>query len=89
MISMGAKIIMIGIQKGKFHVCDEHGEHTTQPLNPVGLREGLDYFEYDPNNQNHLVLCSSSVDFPQEYGAPKKFKFQPVFDKAMKMIRGE
>lgn len=65
----------VTIEKGKWEITlDDGSKHTYRLRDKKGLR---DLFE---SRRISEVMCSSSVDFPEDSGAPKGFNAHRVLD---------
>lgn len=79
-----SKVFTIGVSKGKFRVTDGTDENTHHTrLDASWLANILKQAGYDPMNELHHLMASSSIDFPEEDGAPEGFDAHAVLREAM------
>ncbi len=65
------KTLVVGIESGRFTVRASGTKVGDCELKPKALGELLASVNFDPRDDQ--LMCSSSVDFPEDDGAPKGF----------------
>lgn len=69
----GNLVVVVGIEDGRFTIRLGGGRVDSSELNSGALARMLVRQGFNPDNENHIIMGSSSIDFPEEDGAPKRF----------------
>ena len=84
----GDFVLVLGIEKGKFVVRIHGDPYDKCDLNCGALARMLLSVGYNPINEDHILMRSSSIDFPQEGGAPRRFNANKVVREAILLAYG-
>jgi hypothetical protein len=79
-------ILIVGIEAGKFCLTQDQGKVLRCPLTAQALAALFRRTGFDPLLPNNLVMGSSSLDFPDEDGAPRGFQAHKVLQEALSLL---
>ena len=81
-------VLVVQIEDGRFRL-NHNGKITRAPLTAEGLADLFRGVGYDPRDDESRLMCGSSIDFPEEDGAPAGFNGFDVVRKAVDLIAFE
>lgn len=78
-------VLVVQIEDGKFRL-NHNGKITRAPLTPEGLAGLFRDAGYDPSDEDGRLMCGSSIDFPEEDGAPAGFDAFTAVQRALDLL---
>lgn len=79
----GNLVLVLGVDGGRFAIRERGNKTLECDLNAGALARMLVKAGYDATNENHVLSNSSSIDFPEEDGAPKGFDAHAIVQRAI------
>lgn len=74
-------VFILQIVNGRFHLSTQ-GRKYTSALTPMALAKMFQRGGYDRHNRDHILTKGSSIDFPEDDGAPDGFDAYAVIKAA-------
>jgi len=82
----GLKVFVLGIEKGRFRISLKRKVNRSADLGAEGLSLLLQKVKFDPLAEDQHLVCSSSMDFPEEDGARKGFDAHDALREAVVLM---
>lgn len=81
----GFRVFVVGVEDGRFRISLK-GKVTRSDLSAEALSLLLKKVKYDPLDESQILMCSSSMDFPEEDGARKDFDAHDALREAVVLM---